>query len=55
MKELLSEIQEVKEKQAATNVKIDILLETVQSDKLRITNQVRSLFAEIKKGLKDKS
>ena len=54
MKELLSEIQEVKEKQAATNVKIDILLKTVQSDKLIITTQVKSLFAEMKKELRDK-
>ena len=52
VKELLSEIQEVKEKQAATNVKIDILLKTVQSDKMVITNQVKSLFAEMKKELK---
>lgn len=54
VKELLSEIQEVKEKQAATNVKIDILLKTMQSDKVVITNQVKSLFAEMKRELRDK-
>ena len=54
VKELLSEIGEVKEKQAATNVKIDILLKTVQSDKMVITNQVKSLFAEMKRELRDR-